>query len=573
MADPKLITGNPVWHNEVRGPGNGQNADEVTFSEQCAQDLQDNIAYLKALIAALPGPDLSTPAGSRQAVLLATAGALAAYTRVGNVITFNANGQLADIDLETPTANIRILLRDVDCQAGADAGIYVVTTLGTAGTPAVLTRAGDFNTSAKASPGVKFMVLKGATHGGKLGVLMQPTANVVLNTSTLVFELFDLCNDCAGGPEDPALGVDRLGVFRASRSILIGELPAYTLDGNTLTGDAVGAIGSHDGASPVAGDLVQLLKQDGTADPALGPWRVVNAGSGGEAFELERPGSFDSNSDALRMGLVVVISGTARAGKLYKHLTAGAIELGTTALLFTEQTGSASGVMPDGTTPGDMWVWTGFQWALLPAGDAGEVLQISEYGLPFWGSSPAASGDCCTTYTSGLLTLNDTGGVYSDYFEHEFDILNLIPTLPDNCIVTARLVWAAWVQTGDEDDVQFDVSAYQWFQFTVNNGAVIAVQSAAWQYQVEFNGDPLVGSPNPTNQFFATSSASVIDSNLFLESLTAERGNVSTTLSSGNIRVLLQPGFTDGGTGVGPTHAKADLKIETIFDRTELAAA
>jgi len=122
----------------------------------------------------------------KDSVRLATTAALAASTRVSNVRTANANGALANIDGVAPALGNRIL--DKDHATGADRGIWTVTDLGSAGTPWILTRATDFDTSPEVTAGASAMVEEGATNGGKLFVLT--TANpITLNTTALTFTL------------------------------------------------------------------------------------------------------------------------------------------------------------------------------------------------------------------------------------------------------------------------------------------------------------------------------------------------------------------------------------------------
>lgn len=75
-----------------------------------------------------------------EAKAVATA-ALAAYTRVAGVITANANGALGSVfDGVTIAAGDTVFLPEGIAAAATDAGPYVVTQLGTAGLPFILTR-------------------------------------------------------------------------------------------------------------------------------------------------------------------------------------------------------------------------------------------------------------------------------------------------------------------------------------------------------------------------------------------------------------------------------------------------
>lgn len=138
--------------------------------------LKENIRLL-ALIAA----------GYHGQVRLATAAALAAYTRVGGVITANANGAMAVVDAVAPAAGDRILLKNG--ASGTDNAIYTVTSLGSAGAPFVLTWAEDFDSSADVKSMCMGAISEGTANGGKQWKLT--TANpITLGTTALSFTVF-----------------------------------------------------------------------------------------------------------------------------------------------------------------------------------------------------------------------------------------------------------------------------------------------------------------------------------------------------------------------------------------------
>lgn len=122
--------------------------------------------------------------GAKDPVRAATNAALPAYTRSSNVITASANGALAAVDGVTLAAGERLLLKDG--AAGADNGIYTVTTLGDGSNPFVLTRTTDFDTSAKAVSGSLVPVSEGTTHADTLFQLTTNAA-ITLNTTALTF--------------------------------------------------------------------------------------------------------------------------------------------------------------------------------------------------------------------------------------------------------------------------------------------------------------------------------------------------------------------------------------------------
>ncbi len=129
----------------------------------------------------------SQTAGARDvkdSVRVATAAALPAYTRTTNVITASANGALAAVDGVTLVATDRLLLKDG--AAGADNGIYTLTTVGTGGTPYVLTRSTDADVSAEVTAGLYVWAEEG-TANADTGWLLTTNNPITLNTTALTF--------------------------------------------------------------------------------------------------------------------------------------------------------------------------------------------------------------------------------------------------------------------------------------------------------------------------------------------------------------------------------------------------
>lgn len=119
-------------------------------------------------------------------VRVATTAALATNTRSGNVLTASANGALASQDGVSLAVGDRIL---VWAEAtGANNGIYDVTSLGSGGTPWVLTRSTDADASRKLVPGCEVRVSEGTVYADQKFVLTT-NATITLNTTSLTFAL------------------------------------------------------------------------------------------------------------------------------------------------------------------------------------------------------------------------------------------------------------------------------------------------------------------------------------------------------------------------------------------------
>lgn len=177
---------------------------------------------------------------SLTAVRLATAAALAACTPagtgVGHTLTANGNGALTVDGVAVANGN-RILVKDQVAQD--DNGIYVVTDLGSVGTPFILTRATDFDTAAEAKKGLQIPVTLGTANTGKTFV-HTTSGTIVMDTTSLTFAdltsftVADLRGMVAGGTGTLKKGSatsrvwmqsDSNGVFSIDlKNVLIGSV-------------------------------------------------------------------------------------------------------------------------------------------------------------------------------------------------------------------------------------------------------------------------------------------------------------------------------------------------------------
>ena len=131
-----------------------------------------------------------------EAVALATTTALPANTYnngtsgVGATLTGNANGALS-VDSTLTIATERILVKNE--AAGANNGVYVVTQVGSAGTPYILTRATDFDSVGtgvdEIDEGDFFLVTSGVANVNTAWV-QQTAPPITIGTTAIVFQQF-----------------------------------------------------------------------------------------------------------------------------------------------------------------------------------------------------------------------------------------------------------------------------------------------------------------------------------------------------------------------------------------------
>jgi len=148
-------------------PASAQDAATKAYVDSVATGLDVKASCRVATAAALPA---CTPAGAG----------------VGKTLTANAVGVLT-VDGVATVLNDRILVKNQ--VAGADNGIYKVTTEGTAGVAFVLTRATDCDTNAEVTAGT-FTFLEEGTANGDKGFVLVTNDPITVDTTALAFSHF-----------------------------------------------------------------------------------------------------------------------------------------------------------------------------------------------------------------------------------------------------------------------------------------------------------------------------------------------------------------------------------------------
>ena len=131
----------------------------------------------------------------KTACRLATVVALPANARVGNVLTALSNGTLS-VDGTAAVVGDRILVKDE--ATTANNGIFEVTDTGSAGSPFILTRTADADTSAEVKSGMFTFIEDGVTNDNT-GWVLTTNNPIVLNTTGLVFAQFSSTGSFTAG--------------------------------------------------------------------------------------------------------------------------------------------------------------------------------------------------------------------------------------------------------------------------------------------------------------------------------------------------------------------------------------
>ncbi len=154
--------------------------DPMTFSQGDATFAFEATVHRVAVQASFQGQDAETSAA------LATDAALPAYTQagagVGATLTADAVGVLT-VDGVATVLNDRILVKDG--AAGADNGLYAVTTEGEAGVAFILTRVTDHDLEISSGD---FVGVTGGTANAGLTFQITTTGAIVVDTTAITWE-------------------------------------------------------------------------------------------------------------------------------------------------------------------------------------------------------------------------------------------------------------------------------------------------------------------------------------------------------------------------------------------------
>jgi len=212
--------------------------------------------------------------GYKASVRVATSGALPAYTKdgPGQILTANANGVIPDQDGVTLAPGDSILYWTGAGLLAPDNGIYVVTSVGSGGTPWVLTRRADFSQSSQLPAALQVSIAEGGNAGSIFN--LRTPAPIVLNTTDLAF---DLASGAGGAGVIEQVATGETATIPANQKMLhtsdltIGEVATLNVWDGTGTDDT----GTPDWAVTGAG-----IESAGAARTGTNGWDTQSQSGG-----------------------------------------------------------------------------------------------------------------------------------------------------------------------------------------------------------------------------------------------------------------------------------------------------
>ena len=199
----------------------------------------------------------------KDSVRASTTAALPANTLLNGVLTADANGALAAQDGITLAVGEDLLVKDEGGGTSAKQGIYEVTDLGDAGSPWILTRRADANSSDDVTSMMVVTVSEGSTLGRTAWVISTADP-ITLDTTPITFVQF--------GAVTPPLA-DVLGVGNTTDNQAILGTDAATAVLSALTLAAGQPSGSAEDGGPLSITGGQCSGAGGT--PAGGPVTIA----------------------------------------------------------------------------------------------------------------------------------------------------------------------------------------------------------------------------------------------------------------------------------------------------------
>jgi hypothetical protein len=386
-----------------------------------------------------------------EAVALATTTTLPANTYnngtsgVGATLTANANGALS-VDSTLTFATERILVKNE--AAGANNGVYVVTQVGSAGTPYILTRATDFDTVGtgvnQIDEGDFFLVTSGVANLNTAWV-QQTAPPITVGTTAIVFQqfsapitytagtglnesptyTFNIANTGTAGTYGGAASVPVFttnaqgqvtSVTNTGIAIAAGAVSGLAASATTDTTDANNITSGSLGTSRLSGSYTGIT---GVGTLTAGTWNgsTIGAGYGGTGFSSYAVGDLlyaDTTSSLAKLADVAVgnalISGGVGAAPSWGKIGMATHVDGTLPIA---NGGTNSTATP---TNGGVTYGTGSAQAYSVAGTSGQVLQSNGAAAPTWlaqSSIAAGSATLATTATTANATAAAlTAGTY-----------------------------------------------------------------------------------------------------------------------------------------------------------------
>jgi hypothetical protein len=371
-----------------------------------------------------------------EAVDLATTAALPANTYnngtggVGATLTANANGALS-VDSTLTVVGNRILVKNQ--AAGLQNGVYVVTQVGSAGTPYILTRATDFDSVGtgvdQIDEGDFFLVTSGVANVNTAWVQQTPPP-ITIGTTAIVFQQFSAPITYTAGTglsESPAYtfniaNIGTAGTYGSASSVPVfttnaqGQVTGVTPTAIAISGAAVsGNISGSAGSVANALTAGTYLTSGGTYNGSAARTFAVDATDANTASKVvarDASGNFSAGT------ITATLSGAATSATTATNLAGGAVN----RIAVQSGSGTTTFVVAP-TASGQVLRWNGSSFDYVAGTISGAALggNISTltFGTFLTGTSYNGTGavtiatNATNANTASTLVARDASGNFS----------------------------------------------------------------------------------------------------------------------------------------------------------------
>ena len=380
---------------------------------------------------------ISSGLNYHQPVNYASTAALPAYTYnngasgVGATITANANGALS-LGGGSPTATQRVLVKD---EAGGNAaynGVYVVTQAGSAGTPFILTRATDYDTSGTGTneidQGDYVLVISGTL--ASTAWVQQTPLPITVGTTALTFLQFNAPITYSAGTGlnlSPAttFNISNTGVtaatYGSASAVPVfavnaqGQITSVTdtniaINGSAVSGNISGSAGSVANALTLGTYLTGTSYNGSSAVTATVDATSANTAS--KVVARDGSGNFSAGT------ITATLSGSATSATTATNLAGGVANqipyqtsAGTTSFIT-----AASGTNYVLNYTGSAFSWVAGTISGVALGSNLNALTLGTYltGTSYNGSSTVtAAVDATSANTASKVVARDASGNFS----------------------------------------------------------------------------------------------------------------------------------------------------------------
>jgi len=340
-----------------------------------------------------------------EAVALATTAALPANTYnngtsgVGATLTGNANGALS-VDSTLTIVAERILVKNE--AAGANNGVYVVTQVGSAGTPYILTRASDFNTVGtgvnQIDEGDFFLVTSGTVNVNTAWV-QQTAPPITIGTTALVFQQFSAPITYTAGTglsESPSYTFNIANTGTAGTYGSASSVPVFVTNAQGQVTSATNTAIAING-SAITGNIA------GNAANVTGTVAIANGGTG----QTSASAAFNALSPITLTGDLIIGNGVNSTTRL---------PIGTNTYVLTSNGTTAQWAAPGGG--GGMTYPTGTGIAVVTSGSSwGTTLTAPSGAIVGTTDTQELTNKRVTPRVSALSSNSSTYAINTDSFD------------------------------------------------------------------------------------------------------------------------------------------------------------